>query len=81
MELVDISLSHFLKDSPKIAIPMYVYMHVLIHCPRVRVHILQLGKDYQRRSRVNSNCSSPKQEPVPELNGSIHSQQGIAGRD
>ena len=81
MELVDISLSHFLEDSPKITIPMYVCMQCIEHVDNVssqsmRVHILQLGKDRQRRSRVNSNCSSPKQEPVRQ-----HSQPARYSRE
>ena len=41
---------------------MYVCVYVAIRRPRVqhamRVRILQLGKDRQRRSHANSNCSS-----------------------
>ena len=43
----------------------------------VCAHISHFSKDCQCRSHVNSTCSSPKQEPVPELN----SQRVIAGRN
>ncbi len=51
---------------------MYVYMYAAIRRPHVHhavhvcVHILQFSKDRQHRLHVNSNCSSPKQEPVPD---------------
>ena len=65
----------------KIAIAMYVCMYVCMYVYYVcsdtsstclscsmHVHISLFCKDCQRSSHVNSNCSSPKQEPVPELN-------------
>ena len=61
----------------------YVAIIMLSTCSSrsMRVRILQLGKDRKRISCVNSNCSSPKQEPILGLNSSIHSQRVIAGRD
>ena len=45
-----------------------------------RAHI-ELDRDRQHSLHVNSNYSSPKQEPVSELNSSVNSQRVIAGRD
>ena len=56
---------------------MWQYVvHVFI-VQYVHAHILQFGKDRQHRSHAikNSNCSSPDQEPVAELNSSTNSQR------
>ena len=66
---------------------MYVCMYVAIRrqcmCSSCSMCVCmsQFSKDCQRRSHVNSNCSSPKQEPVPELNNSMNSKRVIARRD
>ena len=57
---------------------MYVCMYVCsdtsstcLSCSmHVHVRISQFGKDRQRRSHVNSNYSSPKQEPNPAWSSS-----------